>query len=175
MKKAVLILSVIAVIAVAFGFSTQAYAQASTPTTPANPGYGYGGRGGRGGSGVNARGTGIAAGILHDDMVTFIAAKLGLTVDELNARLSAGETVGQIAAEKGLSLDEFRTLMQDARNQAIDKAVAAGLLTQAQADWLKQTGAGVSAGGMRAGRFGQGSGQGRFANPACPYATPAAP
>ena len=177
MKKTILILSVLAVVAATLGFSVTAYAQAPTPNTPANPTTGFGGRGNRGGSRQGATGTGIAAGVLHDDMVAYLAEKLGLTIDELNARLNAGDTVSQIANEKGLTVSEFRTLMLEARSQAIDKAVAAGTLTQAQADWMKQTGAGVSAGGMGRGmgRGMRGNGQGQFSNPACPYYTPTAP
>lgn len=177
MKKTILILSLLAVVAATLGFSVTAYAQTPTPTTPANPAYGFGGRGYRGGLGQGAAGTGIAAGVLHDDMVAYIAGKLGLTVDELNNRLNAGDTVGQIANEKGLTLSEFRTLMLEARSQAIDKAVAAGTLSQAQADWMKQTGAGVSAGGMGRGmgRGMRGGGQGQYSNPACLYYTPTTP
>jgi hypothetical protein len=177
MKKTILILSVLAVVAATLGFSVTAYAQAPTPNTPANPTSGFGGRGNRGGSRQGTNGTGIEAGVLHDDMVAYIAGKLGLTVEALNTRLNAGDTVGQIASEKGLTVSEFRTLMLDARSQAIDKAVAAGALSQAQADWMKQTGAGVSAGGMRRsmGQGMRGNGQGQFSNPACPYYTPTAP
>jgi hypothetical protein len=177
MKKTILILSVLAVFAAALGFSVSAYAQAPTPNNPAAPASGFGSKGSRGGSRMGAAGTGIAAGVLHDDMVASIAEKLGMTVEALNTRLNAGDTMGQIADEKGLTLSEFRTLMLEARSQAIDKAVAAGTLTQAQADRMKQTGAGVSAGGMGRG-MGQGmrgNGQGQFSNPACPYYTPTAP
>ncbi len=177
MKKTILILSVLAVVAATFGVSFSAYAQSPTPTTPANPAYGFGGRGNRGGSMMGVSGSGIAAGILHDDMVAFIAGKLGLTVEALNTRLNAGDTVSQIANEKGMTVSEFRILMQEARSQAINKAVAAGTLTQAQADWMKQTGAGVSAGGMGRG-MGQGmrgNGQGQFSNLACPNYAPTTP
>ena len=177
MKKTILILSVLAVVAATLGFSVTAYAQAPTPSTPANPTYGFGGRGNHGGSRMGAAGAGIAAGVLHDDMVAYIAGKLGLTVDALNTCLNAGDTVGLIASEKGLSVSEFRNLMLEARSQAIDKAVAAGTLTQAQANWMKQTGAGVSAGGNGRG-MGRGTrvnGQGQLSNPACPYYTPTAP
>ncbi len=177
MKKTILILSLLAVVAATLGFSVNAYAKAPTPTTPSTPAYGFGGRGYRGGSRQGAAGTGIAAGILHDDMVTYIAGKLGMTLEALNTRLNAGDTLGQITSEKGLSVNEFRTLMLEARSQAIDKAVAAGTLTQAQADWMKQTGAGVSAGGMGhgMGRGLRGNGQGQYSNPACPYYPPTAP
>jgi hypothetical protein len=177
MKKTILILSVLVVFAAALGFSVSAYAQAPTPNTPANSAYGFGGKGSRSGSMMGAAGTGIADGVLHDDMVAYFAGKLGMTEEALNTRLNAGDTMGQIANEKGLTVSEFRTLMLEARSQAIDKAVAAGALTQAQADRMKQTGAGVSAGGMR-GSMGQGmrgNGQGKFSNPACPYNTPTAP
>ena len=65
------------------------------------------------------------------------------------------------------SREQFQTLMADARSQAIDQAVQAGTLTQAQADWMKQRGAGQM--GMGARRGMSGAGQGQFTNPACPY------
>ena len=73
-------------------------------------------------------------------------------------------------------MSEFRALMLEARSQAIDKAAAACALTQAQADWMKQTGAGVSVGGIGqgTGRGMRGTGQGRYSEPACPYYMPTA-
>jgi hypothetical protein len=106
-------------------------------------------------------------GLLHDGMMTVYAQKLGISVDDLNARLAKGETMAQIAFSTGLTADQFSTLMTDARSQAIDQAVKAGTLTQAQADWMNQRGAGGMLGGR--GRGTSGAGQGQFANPDCPY------
>jgi uncharacterized protein YidB (DUF937 family) len=77
---------------------------------------------------------------MHDTMVAVFAQKLGLKVEDLEARLDKGETMYTIATEKGLSFDEFRALMTDARTQAIDKAVADGTLTKEQGDWMKSRG-----------------------------------
>jgi len=175
MNKLILSIVVVAIFALALGSAGIVYAQTQTPATPA-PGSGYGpgmmgGRGQRGGMmGQNASGT--HTGFLHDEMVAAFAQKLGITVDDLNARLANGETMAQIASSKGLTADQFSTLMSDARSQAIDQAVKDGKLTQGQADWMKPRGAGQMAGG---GRGMRGNGQGRHANPDCPYYTPTAP
>ena len=116
-------------------------------------------------------------GLLHDDMIAFYAENLGISVADLNARLANGETMAQIASSTGLTADQFRTLMTDARSQAIDQAVQNGTLTQEQADWMKQRGAGMmgqasgTRGGMMAGggRGMRGTGQGQNADPDCPY------
>ncbi len=162
MKKILLSMVVVAVLAVAFFGVSTAFAQTPTPGTS---GYGMGaGRGMRGGiAGAGLQGT--QSGILHDEIVAAFAQKLGLTVDEINTRLANGETLSQIAASKGYTFDQFTALMVEARTQAIDAAVKAGTLTQAQADWMKTRGMFMNG----QGRFGQGAGQGRFANPSCPY------
>lgn len=162
MNKIVLSLMVVAVLAVTLGASGIAFAQG--PQTPQNPGSGYvpGGRGARGGM-ANQGVTGSQDGFLHDEMVIAFAGKLGLTVDEINARLAAGETVSQIAFSKGYTYEQFRTLQVEARAQALALAVENGKLTQEQADWMSQRGPGIS--GNR------GAGMGRNTNPACPYVT----
>jgi hypothetical protein len=167
-----------AVVVVALGTVGSVYAQSATPQA-AVPGTGYGpgtmnGQGNRGGM-VNGQanrggmlsqnGAGTQDGLLHDGMITVFAEKLGITVESLNTRLANGETMAQIATSKGLTAAQFSTLMTDARSQAIDQAVKNGTLTQAQADWMKQRGAGMANGG----RGMRGSGQGRNANLDCPY------
>lgn len=177
MNKLVRSIVIVAAVAVAFGTTGLVFAQTSTP--PADvPGTGYGagiggGRGARGGMmqaagnqvGLMGAAAGTQDGILHDALIAAYAGKLGISVDDLNARLAGGETLAAIAFAQGLSLDEFQVLKADARSQAIDQAVTDGTLTQEQADWMKQHGAGVAAGG----RGMRGTGQGQFANPDCPY------
>jgi hypothetical protein len=182
MNKWILGIVVVAVIAVSLGTYGFVFAQTPTPQTPVpGTGYGYGmqgGRGQRGGMGGMMGGQFDAGantavdqdGILHDAMIAVFAEKLGITVDDLNARLAKGETMAQIASSKGLTAEQFSALMTDARSQAIAQAVKDGTLTQAQADWMSQRGAGMTAGGRGMGRMGtRGAGQGQFANPACPY------
>lgn len=169
MKKLVVVLVVAAVFVVALGTAGFVYAQTPTPQGSANgTGNGFGmmnGRGGRGGmmSGQNAV-AGNQDGLLHDEMIAAYAQKLGISVDELNTRLAKGETMAQIATSKGLTADQFRTLMADARSLAIEQAVKNGTLTQEQADWMNQRGAGMANGG----RGMRGNGLGRNSNLDCP-------
>jgi len=127
-----------------------------------------GGRGSRGGMGA----VNMSAGddILHDYRIAAYAEKLNIPVADLEARIDQGETMAQIAVSTGLTIDQFRTLMVEARTQAIDQAVADGTLTQEQADLISQRGAGQMAGGqMGTGRGMRSRGQGQFANTDCPY------
>jgi hypothetical protein len=160
MNKFVIGFVIVAVLAVALGTAGHVYAQAPVPGSGTGGGM-MGGRGGRMGN----QAAGAQTGPLHDEMVSAFAQKLGISVDELNARLAKGETMAQIAYSKGLTADKFTTLMTEARAQAIDEAVKNGELTQAQADWMKSRGAGM----MGTGRGMRGAGQGRYANPDCPY------
>ncbi len=122
----------IAVVA-ALGLGTAvAYAQTETPPAQLG-GHGLGmGRGMR-----FAQGDGTY-GPLHDDMIAALANGLGLSADDLKARLAKGETAGAIAQAKGMSLEQFRSLWQQARTEAVKTALAKGEITQAQADWMQQ-------------------------------------
>ncbi len=150
MKKLVLSLVIVAVIAVAFGTASSVYAQSTTPQAPANgTGYGYnaGARGVRGGMMGQTAVAGTQDGLLHDEMIAVLSDKLGISVDDLNARLADGETLSQIAISEGLTIDEFIALRTEVRSQVISAAVADGTLTQEQADWMSTRGAGRTAGG----------------------------
>jgi len=164
MKKFTVTIMVAAVVVIALGAVGVAYAQSSSQGTGTGSGSGWmGGRGSHSGMGAGNMGTGD--GILHDYMITAFAEELNIPVADLEARLEQGETMAQIAVSTGLTIDEFRTLMVDARTQAIGQAVVDGTLTQEQADWMSQRGAGQ----MGNGRGMHGAGQGQFANPDCPY------
>jgi len=139
-----LALSVIAVLTV-LAVATVVSAQTPQPQTPQPFGQGFGqgmmGRGQQAGVGRGAMMGGLVdgnEGPLHDGMVAYFAGKLGLTVDAVQARLDAGETMWQIAQSQDMSSADFTALMQDARKAGIDAAVQAGLITQAQADWMQQ-------------------------------------
>ncbi len=167
MNKLVKTILLVAVVALAIGTAGVAYAQ--TPNQI--PGTGSNAMGKRGPQGRYGAGNGITGdGILHDYLIAAYAEALNIPVADLETRLDNGETMSQIALSTGMTLDEFRTLMVDVRNQAIDQALADGVLTQAQADWLKLHGAGQMAGGQSGRGFGmRGTGQGQNANPNCPY------
>ena len=166
MKKLIISVVMVAVVVIALGSAGFVYAQSTTTPEAPVPGTGYGMMGGRGmRGGMMGQGAGYAAqdGLMHDEMIAAFAEELGISVDDLNARLAKGETMSQIATAQGLTVEEFRTLMTDARSQAIDQAVKNGTLTQEQADWMNQRGAGRMMGG---GRGMRGSGQ---MGSGCPY------
>lgn len=171
MNKVILSIVVVAIIAIALGTAGAVYAQAGTPqASVTGTGYGYGmgaGRGNRGGMNNGGMGGVVAGtqdGLLHDEMIATFAEKLEISVDDLNERLAAGETVAEIAIAEGLTVEQFSALRVEVRTQVLDQAVKDGLLTQEQADWMKTRGAGNGAGrGMR------GNGQGQFGNADCPY------
>jgi hypothetical protein len=65
------------------------------------------------------------------------AGYLGLTADELSAKLQSGQTLAQIAqATNGKSVSGLITAMTAAQKSELNAAVKAGRLTQAQADSL---------------------------------------
>ena len=137
MKKIMIVSALVIVVLAALGFAGYAYAQSQQPGT--YPG-GYGGQGGmmggRGGMMGGRGSTGAAYGPVHEYMVTAIAEALDMTPEALQARLDAGDTCLTVAEEKGLTQDEFYTLMKGARTSALTQAVADGVITQAQADWM---------------------------------------
>jgi hypothetical protein len=168
MKKFVFMMIVFAAVAIAFSAVGVAYAKG--PSQGAGVANGWmGGNGSRNGMGAGYAITG--EGILHDYMIGAYAEALNVSATDLEARLDNGETMAQIALSEGLTFDQFRTLMVDVRNQAIAQAVTDGVLTQAQADWITQHGAGQLAGGYAGNGMygGRQSGQGQFLNPNCPY------
>lgn len=162
MKKWIVLVIVSVVVVVSLASAGFVYAQ-SIDTPTAEPWGGkMGGRGGHGGMMGSAAGGQV--GFIHDDMIEAFAQKLGLSVDEVNSRISSGETMYQIALTQGYTAETFTTLMMEVRTQALAAAVQAGEITQEQADWMSQRGAGRM-GGRGAGRMGRGLMDG--AN--CPY------
>ena len=110
-------------------------------------GYGAGMMNGAAGTGM-MNGTGYAGNMaamhqwmtsnngMHTVVWNALAEKLGLTTDELNAQLAQGQTLAQIAETKGVSQSDLAQALQTAMKTGLDQAVAAGTLTQAQADQM---------------------------------------
>lgn len=94
------------------------------------------GHGMMGGIIENARGQGVQ--ILGDYHVAALAEKMGMTEEYVNAQLQDGKTMLDLAAEKGMTVEEYITLREDVRVLAIDKALEAGVISQNQADWMKE-------------------------------------
>lgn len=101
-------------------------AQGNVPFVPFfGHGRGFGGRGfglfpGKGGAGLDAA-----------------ATALGMSSQDLMTALRSGQTLAQLAQEKNVDPNTVKTAILNAEKAAVDQAVAAGRLTQAQGDQLK--------------------------------------
>jgi len=130
MKKTILIVGLV-IAALAVLSVSVAFAQGSAPYA------------GNGPMAQNGSGT------LHTYMVTAFAEKLGLNVEDINARITAGETMYDIAIAGGIKAEDFPALMTEIRLQALSAALKDGVITQEQADWMNSHGFGQ--GGYRSG------------------------
>lgn len=88
--------------------------------------------------GSDRRGLNNGRGQMQEYMLTALAEKLGMTTDELNTALDDGQTLLDVAADKGLTVAEFQTMQEEAHILAVDKALADGVISQNQADWMKE-------------------------------------
>ncbi len=153
MKKTFVAL-VLVLAALAVSVTGIAFAQSPQPPAPGVRGPMMGG-----GTGSTVEGP------LHDYMVNALAAALGITPADFEARRDAGKTAYQIALDLGISADKIPALLADARAKAFDAAIAAGVITQQQATWMKSrgmmtgTGLGTCTGAGQ--RLGGGMGMGR--------------
>ena len=77
-------------------------------------------------------------GWMHDYVEQAFAAKLGLTEQQVEDQLAAGKPMYQIALDKGIKQEELATFMNEVHQEAFDKAVKDGVITQERADWMLQ-------------------------------------
>jgi hypothetical protein len=138
MKKTILIALVLAVLA---GLFVTASAYAQGPQPPAQGG-----------------------GILHPYFVAALAEKLDLTVEDVNARITSGETMYQIALDEGIAVEDIPALLLEVRTAALKQAVADGVINQKMADWMLQRmqprgQSGLGSGTCQMGGTGAGSGR----------------
>jgi hypothetical protein len=75
-------------------------------------------------------------GPIHTYVVEAFAAEFDLSVEEVKTRLLNGETMYEIALAEGTAEADVAALLTKVHTAAFDKAVAAGALTQEQADWM---------------------------------------
>ena len=87
--------------------------------------------------GRNGRNAGQGVGVMYEYQIAALAEKLGMTTDDLTAQLKDGKTVLDLAADKEMSVKEFITMQDEVKVLAIDKAFAAGVISQNQADAMK--------------------------------------
>jgi hypothetical protein len=130
MKKILVVVSVVVVALVIFGagFVFSQYQFASASGLP--QGYGPGGMMGSGGRG--------GYGPIHDYVEQALATKLGLTEAQVEEQLTAGKSMYQIVLDKGIAEADIPALLTEVHKTAFAKAVADGVLTQAQADAMLQ-------------------------------------
>jgi len=150
MKKTLLIVAVLTISVLTLGLAGYAYAQDQTPESPNGFGMmgnydGHGpemmGEAGGYGHGMMGDGYGMMGwsgeeGPMHDGMVASLGDALGLSVDEIETRHDAGETIWDIAEGEGLSSAEIQDLMFASHDLALEDAVTNGLLTQEEAEWM---------------------------------------
>ena len=99
MKKSLIAVLMVAVLVASFGVVGSVFAQSE------NPGYGYG-------SALQQQlRTEDGLGVYHDEIIAAFSEALGISVDDLEARIAAGETMADIALSEGLTLDEVKALM----------------------------------------------------------------
>src|SRR3990172_3716598 len=144
MKKIFVIGAAIGAVVIALGAAGLVYAQTQTPPSPNSPygGFGPGFGGGMHGPGMMGGGFRCQAaaggyGPLHEYMINALAEALGLDAGDLEERLATGETLFEVAEAEGYTAEQFRELMIEARATALSQAVADGVVTQEQADWMQ--------------------------------------
>lgn len=139
--------AVVLVMALALMGAVSAYAQGPNPDPGAGP-----------------MGPCREAGLLdvdQDAMHAAIAEALGMSVADFEAARADGIPLYVIAQEQGVDIEDVRQAMRDVRESAIEEALAAGTITEEQAEWLQsRPGPGGYGYGYGFG-YGQGQGQGR--------------
>lgn len=126
-KKLLIVLAVVVpiVLLVAGLAGAVAYAKNSMPMSPMFFGW-------QGSEGEDF-GPREGFGWMHDSSVCETVTEiLGLSHDELRAELQAGKSLAEIAKEQGVEIEA----VNDAINAAVEQAIADGLLSREQADWL---------------------------------------
>jgi hypothetical protein len=140
--------------AAAIGGAAVVYGQSATPTPRIGPPFGPFGRlglTGQAASDVTCPITGAPMGAMigwpagEGAASDAVLKKLGLTADQVLAERRAGKSLAEIAQAKGVSKETLVATIVDAHKTALDAAVKAGTLTQAQADamqsFMKERGA----------------------------------
>lgn len=90
------------------------------------------------------------------DPETLRAEALGISVEELQAAREAGKSERDLMDELGIDRQTYRDNLRAARDRAIDRAVADGVITAEQAAALKDGGGMAAGSGQRGGMRGHG-------------------
>ena len=144
MKKILIVISMVLVALVIFGAGF-VFAQSQLVLAAGlAQGFGHGGMtlapnasAGVGGSGGMMGGRG-GYGQMHEYVEQALADKLGITKAELETQFASGKSMVQIALDHGITQANMTSVMTEVHKTAFAKAVADGVLTQAQADSMLQ-------------------------------------
>lgn len=151
MKKFLIGIGLVGVIALAFGAANVAFAQDAQLYGPGAGGHGPHGPGNGGHFGDS---------LLHDYMIQNLADALDISVEEFISSRDSGETFFQIALELGFDEEEIREMMLTAHEAAVEQALADGVITQEQVEQFPRkqfnNGEGAPHGYGPHGNFGQG-------------------
>jgi hypothetical protein len=79
-------------------------------------------------------------GTLHEYMEKALAEKLNISLETLEAQFETGKSLYQIALDNGIAQADLPAFMLEVRTMALTAAVADGVITQVQADWMIQRG-----------------------------------
>ncbi|MEW6404348.1 MAG: hypothetical protein AB1649_21320 [Chloroflexota bacterium] len=120
MKKTILI---VALLVLALGALGIGVVFAQDDTQPYYPG-GMMGAGGRG--------------WMHDYVEKALAEKLGITEEAVEEQLAAGKSMYQIALDNGIAEADVASFLTEVHTAAFDTAVADGVITREQADFMLQ-------------------------------------
>ncbi len=179
MNKFLKITGIVAVLVAALALVvvvTGAFAQGPSVPDPTN-GAGQMRRGNGAGVGLGVRAVDEA------DMHAAIAKALGMTVADFEAALAEGKTPFILASELGIDFADIRAAMASLHAEALEQAVAEGLITQERASWMlgRQAGQGNRVDDMIPGTGNMARGAGNMARGSanqggfggvCPYQTP---
>jgi hypothetical protein len=145
MKKWIIVAGVVGVLVLAAGLALTPLVMAQGPANR-NDGFGFS-RGpmmrtavGPGPGQQMGQATGPALGLgprwggQANSLVAVAAAQLGMTQAELVAELQGGQTIADVAAEKGVALETIVDAFVAPRAERLAELVANGQLTQEQAD-----------------------------------------
>ena len=74
----------------------------------------------------------------YDYVSSVLKDKLGMTDKEITDGLNSGKTMYDLAKDKGMTIDEFKTALVEEKSKSIEEAVSKGTITKAQGDSLKE-------------------------------------
>lgn len=104
----------------------------------------------------------------YDYIVNILKSKLGLSDTDITKAVNSGETLYNLALEKGLTQDELKASLLEERTKAVEAAVSNGTITKEEGETLKanlKTNIENCTGNFGQGRgLGQGRGQGMARN-----------